>query len=220
MEQYENREKKSLPISDVLDSLNDYLDPSDPDCDLPNIVHAYQTAERIRKDHPNDEALQITGLIHDCGKFLYTIGEPDWCVVGDIHPVGCWFSQNCVYSEFFTKNPDNYDLLGIYKQNCGLDALIMTWGHDEYLYRVLNDSQHNLPIEYRKIIRFHSFYPLHGKGAYTYFVDDLDWDLIHKLKLFSSYDLYSKHDEFVLTDEIKEYYKKLLDKYFPEPLLW
>ena len=32
--------------------------------------------------------------------------------------------------------------------------------------------------------------------------------------------LYSKADEFVLTDEIKEYYDKLLTKYFPEPLVW
>ncbi|KAJ8967679.1 hypothetical protein NQ317_006441 [Molorchus minor] len=25
---------------------------------------------------------------------------------------------------------------GIYKPNCGLDNLIMSWGHDEYLYRI------------------------------------------------------------------------------------
>ncbi|MFN9979539.1 MAG: inositol oxygenase family protein [bacterium] len=28
--------------------LNNLVDESDPDLDLPNIVHAYQTAERIR----------------------------------------------------------------------------------------------------------------------------------------------------------------------------
>ena len=30
--------------------LNDLVDESDPDLDLPNIVHAFQTAERIREE--------------------------------------------------------------------------------------------------------------------------------------------------------------------------
>ena len=38
---------------------------------------------------------------------------------------------------------------------------------------------------------------------------------------FNSYDLYSKEDtEFVLTDELKEYYYELLDIIFPEELNW
>ena len=37
---------------------------------------------------------------------------------------------------------------------------------------------------------------------------------------FNQYDLYSKEDtDFVLTDEIIKYYD-LLDKYFPDDLLW
>ncbi len=32
----------------IPDMLNNLVDESDPDLDLPNIVHAYQTAERIR----------------------------------------------------------------------------------------------------------------------------------------------------------------------------
>ena len=36
--------------------LEDYVDASDPDLDLPNIVHLLQTAEAIRKDgHPDWE---------------------------------------------------------------------------------------------------------------------------------------------------------------------
>ena len=36
---------------------------------------------------------------------------------------------------------------------------------------------------------------------------------------FNQFDLYSKEDvNFVLTDEIKEYYDKLLKEYFPEEL--
>ncbi len=55
-------------IFEALDKLNDLIDESDPDLDLPNIVHAFQTAEQIRADHPDKEWFQLTGLIHDLGK--------------------------------------------------------------------------------------------------------------------------------------------------------
>ena len=53
---------------DALDKLNDLIDESDPDLDLPNIIHAFQTAERIRLDHPNEDWFQLVGLVHDLGK--------------------------------------------------------------------------------------------------------------------------------------------------------
>ena len=52
---------------------DNFIDPSDPDVDLPNSIHAYQTAERIRKKYPLDKQLQITGLIHDLGKVLFDL---------------------------------------------------------------------------------------------------------------------------------------------------
>ena len=45
------------------------VDESDPDLDLPNIVHAFQTAERIRQEHPDKEWFHLVGLIHDLGKY-------------------------------------------------------------------------------------------------------------------------------------------------------
>ncbi len=39
----------------ALEKLNDLIDESDPDNTIPNIVHAFQTGERIRQEHPNDE---------------------------------------------------------------------------------------------------------------------------------------------------------------------
>ena len=44
------------------------VDESDPDLDLPNIVHAFQTAERIRQEHPDKEWFHLIGLIHDLGE--------------------------------------------------------------------------------------------------------------------------------------------------------
>ena len=85
----------------ALEMLNELVDESDPDLDLPNIVHAFQvitifcilymctlnviiqTAERIRADHPDKEWLQLIGLIHDLGKVMAFYNEPQWCVVGE-----------------------------------------------------------------------------------------------------------------------------------------
>ena len=55
-------------VMEALEKLNDLVDESDPDIDLPNIIHAFQTAEQIRADHPDKEWFQLTGLIHDLGK--------------------------------------------------------------------------------------------------------------------------------------------------------
>lgn len=39
---------------EALDEMNKVTDDSDPDVDVPNLMHAFQTAERIREKHPND----------------------------------------------------------------------------------------------------------------------------------------------------------------------
>ena len=39
-----------MSIKQALAHMDDFIDPSDPDLDLPNSIHAYQTAERIRKN--------------------------------------------------------------------------------------------------------------------------------------------------------------------------
>ena len=45
--------------------------------------------------------------------------------------------------------------LGIYSENCGLRNVMMSWGHDEYLYWVLkNHQQCKLPEEAFYMIRY------------------------------------------------------------------
>ena len=100
-----------------------------------------------RKKHPEDKELQITGLIHDLGKVLFSFKEPNWAVVGDTYVVGCKFSKSIVYYDTLKNNKDynRYDKLGIYEYGCGLDKLYITYGHDEYLYRVLKENiNHNI----------------------------------------------------------------------------
>jgi inositol oxygenase len=130
----------------------------------------------------------LTALIHDLGKILYFMGEPQWAVVGvrflnprayqvqDTFPVGCQFADKIVYHQEFSQNPDSQHAvystrLGIYKENCGLDAVHMSWGHDEYLFQVVKDF---IPSEAAYMIRFHSFYAAHREGCYDYLMNDSD----------------------------------------------
>ena len=94
-------------IMEALEMLNDIVDESDPDLDLPNIVHAFQTAEQIRADHPDKEWFQLTGLVHDLGKIMAFYDEPQWAVVGDTFPVGCEPQSSVEYGmPSFKDNPD------------------------------------------------------------------------------------------------------------------
>ena len=225
--QYQKLDRFKMTIHRALEMLDDFVDPSDPDVDLPNSVHAYQTAERLRKQRPLQEQLQLTGLIHDLGKVLFKFGEESHSVVGDTYVVGYPFPKSIVFYETMKYNPDwnntqvNNDL-GIYKLGCGIENLKITFGHDEYLYLVLqNNKNHKLEKKYQNIIRFHSLYPWHTGKAYQELMQESDHSLLEDVLDFNQFDLYSKEDtDFKLTEEIKEYYRKLIDKYFPEELQW
>lgn len=228
LQQYENTYNQSFFMSEVLSQMDDFIDPSDPDIDEPNSFHAYQTAESIRKREPENKALQICGLIHDLGKILFKFGEPPWAVVGDTYVVGCKFPQTIVYYKTMLENPDINNpvfssKLGIYKEQCGIQNLIITAGHDEYLYNVLqrNNDKHTFPKKYQDIIRFHSFYPWHTGGSYREFMKPEDHKLLENVLDFNKYDLYSKaDDDFVVTDDIRTYYNDLITDFFPVALSW
>lgn len=73
---------------------------------------------------------------------------------------------------------------GIYKPKCGLDNVLMSWGHDEYLYQVLKHNKTTLPDEGLYMIRYHSFYPWHQSGDYTSFENEKDVEMKEWVKLF------------------------------------
>ena len=83
------------------------------------------------------------------------------------------------------------------------------------------NKNHKLDKKYQNIIRFHSLYPWHTGNAYREFMTETDANLLEDVLDFNQFDLYSKEDtDFVLTDEIKEYYQRIIDKYFPSELQW
>lgn len=213
--------KREMSTWEAMDYLNRLTDDSDPDTDLPQIEHSLQTLMAIR-DAGHPRWFQLVGLIHDLGKVLCLFDEPQWAVVGDTFPVGCRFSEKIVFPEFFAANPDSQSPeysteFGIYEQGCGLDSVLMSWGHDEYLYHVVKDY---LPDEALYMIRYHSFYPGHREGEYQHLMTDRDRELFRWVKKFSPFDLYSKSAERPNVDELRPYCEELIAEYLPPKLRW
>nr|CAD7609616.1 unnamed protein product [Timema genevievae] len=199
-------DKFESTIMEALLKLNDLVDESDPDVDVPNIVHAFQTAERIRAEYPDLDWFHLTGLIHDLGKVMAFYDEPQWAVVGDTFPVGCDWGDSIVYRDTtFKNNPDGKNpkyntKFGMYEKNCGLKNVTMSWGHDEYIY--------------------HSFYPWHSSGDYMYLCDDEDKEMLKWILTFNKYDLYSKSEVSPDIEALIPYYQTLIDKYLPRIIKW
>ncbi|MCA9152017.1 MAG: inositol oxygenase [Planctomycetales bacterium] len=214
-------QKTRMGVWEAIELLNTLVDDSDPDIDLPQIEHLMQTAEAIRADgHPR--WFVLTGLIHDLGKILCLWGEPQWAVVGDTFPVGCAFSDKIVLSQFFANNPDSQrpeyqSELGIYEEHCGLDNVLMSWGHDEYLYYVTKDY---LPLEGQYMIRYHSFYPEHRERAYGHLMNEQDREMFEWVRKFNPYDLYTKSTNRLDIDKLRPYYQELVAEFFPAEIAW
>ncbi len=213
--------RQKLGVWELMEQLDTLVDDSDPDTDLSQIEHALQTAEHARRDG-RPRWFILTGLIHDLGKVLCLFGEPQWAVVGDTFPVGCAYKDRIVYPDYFKSNPDaaNAELqtpCGIYRPNCGLDQIHMSWGHDEYLYHV---TAPHLPEEAAYIIRYHSFYPCHQEGAYRHLMDSRDERLMPWVHEFSKYDLYSKGHTRPDVKAVRPFYDELIAEYLPGKLQW
>ncbi len=225
---------KPLGLWEAMEQLNVLVDVSDPDLDLPNVQHLIQSAEAIRYDNRPDW-MQLVGLIHDLGKVMFLWGcdedgtsqAEQWGMVGDVFALGCALPDTCVYPEFNSLNPDMQDpryntTLGIYEKGCGLDALTLAWGHDEYLYRVLkNHGSNKLPEAGMVMIRYHSFYPWHSGGSYSQFLNDRDAEYLEWIRDFNRYDLYTKSQKTYTLEEIKSHYQPIAEKYLGSgPIYW
>lgn len=108
----------------------------------------------------------------------------------------------------------------MYKPQCGIDNLMMSWGHDEYLYRVMVHNNCKLPEKALAMIRYHSFYPWHAGGDYMHFCTQNDLDKLKWITEFNKYDLYTKSAGVPDIEKLWPYYEKLINKYIPGTLEW
>src|ERR1700759_3034728 len=140
-EEYFSLRKGHKTVWEAAEFLNTLVDDSDPDTDLTQIEHLLQTSEAMRRDG-QPRWMILTGFIHDLGKCLCLYGEPQWGVVGDTFPVGCAWSKDIVFPEYFAKNPARNGAryqakYGISEPNCGLDTVHMSFGPDGYIAEVM-----------------------------------------------------------------------------------
>jgi inositol oxygenase len=210
---------REMGVIEALEFLNTLVDDSDPDLELSQLDHLLQTSEAIRRDGHEDWFV-LVGLLHDLGKVLCLFGEPQWAVVGDTFPVGCPYSDRVVYAEFFADNPDSRNEryqsgTGIYEPGCGLSQVLMSWGHDEYLYHVLKDY---LPQPALYMIRYHSFYAWHREEVYGELLDDHDRAMLPWVRKFNPYDLYTKCPDRPSWEVLRPDYEALIGRYLPTTL--
>jgi len=213
--------RRRMSVWRAFDALAELHDESDPDTGLSQRDHALQTAEALRAAGA-PRWLILTGLVHDLGKVLCLFGEPQWAVVGDTFPVGCAFADEVVHAELFAANPDRREPAyasptGLYREGCGLDALLMSWGHDEYLYHVLRPW---LPEPALAVIRYHSFYALHGEGAYAWALGPGDAERLAWVRHFSRFDLYSKAHAPPDAGALRPFTERLVADFLPDEFWW
>ena len=214
---FHGKTRAEMTVWEAMEKLNTLIDESDPDTSLSQIDHLLQSAEAIRRDG-KPRWFQLIGLIHDLGKLLFFYdAQGQWDVVGDTFPVGCAFDKRIIYPDTFKGNPDYNDEIysteyGIYAPGCGLDNVMLSWGHDEYLYHIIKD-QSTIPDEGLAMVRYHSFYPWHKENAYRWMMNEKDHKMLEAVRAFNPYDLYSKSDDIPKVSELKEYYLGIIDEY-------
>ena len=226
---FRSKTRAEMTIWQAMEKLNTLIDESDPDTSLSQIEHLLQSAEAIRRDG-KPRWMQLTGLIHDLGKLLFFFdAQGQWDVVGDTFPVGCGFDEKIIYPDTFKGNPDYYNEIystkhGIYTPGCGMDNVMLSWGHDEYLYHIAK-AQSTLPDEALAMIRYHSFYPWHSAGAYMWMMNEHDQKMLEAVRAFNPYDLYSKSDDVPSVEELKvctgsEVQKGISSNFWQSPTIW
>uniref|UniRef100_A0A9I9D4A8 Inositol oxygenase n=1 Tax=Cucumis melo TaxID=3656 RepID=A0A9I9D4A8_CUCME len=187
--EYGQLNRVEMSIWECCELLNDVVDESDPDLDEPQIQHLLQTAEAIRKDYPNEDWLHLTALIHGSKIRLKEMNLAPFHKTSERY-----FSYQALVVFlngrlwYFVENPDYYNpayntKYGVYSPNCGLDNVMMSWGHDDYI-----------------------------SDAYKHLMNEEDVENLKWLRIFNKYDLYSKSKVRVNVEKVKPYYLSLIEK--------
>lgn len=225
-----------MSIKQAFAQLEGYVDSSDPDTNLPNLEHALQTAESMRKAG-EPEWFQLVGLLHDMGKIMFlwglpddgqmgTRGGPQWALGGDTWVLGCPIPECAPFPEFNHLNKDNdvaayqAGATGMYRPGCGMGTLKYAFGHDEYMYQMLRHNGAAIPEEGLAMIRYHSCYPWHTGGCYQELMAEGDAELKQWVLRFNKYDLYTKSDERPVLAKVWPHYQRLIDQMCPGELEW
>lgn len=70
------------------------------------------------------------------------------------------------------------------------------------------------------MIRYHSCYPWHNKGAYEWAFADGDEEVKAAVLRFNRFDLYTKAEERPDIPKLWPYYQNLIDRFLPGKIAW
>ncbi|OAX82694.1 hypothetical protein ACJ72_02959 [Emergomyces africanus] len=148
----------------------------------PQNEHLLQAAEAIHRDD-KPRWMQVTCLIHDLGKLLYFFGcaGPVGCLSVIPSPLDAPLMTEIIYtSKPFKDKPRLRPSIGFTGQNmrpgCGMDHVMLSWGHDEYFYNIVKDQSLLLAEAL---------------------------DMLEAVRAFNPYDLYSKSNDIPNAKELK-----------------
>lgn len=194
-----------LSVWDALDLLTDFRDTSAGASATSPIHHAFQTAETLRCAGASDWMV-VVGLVHDVGMVLARLrpgpGTDDATQWGLTGPV-----------RVLERGPPGG----------GLDRCLVSYGHGEYLYRVLTRTPGvQLPDAGMRVVRYHE---LAGwlDGDLADLEDDRDRHARAIVARFRAADDHSRPDAPVTpgtAERLKHRYLELVSQWLPDELWW
>jgi len=152
------------------------------------LIHTQQVVEGMEQDGVQDPDLYLAAILHDLGKVILLAGEAQENVIGSNMPIGA------------------------YEPGVGLEHVVLTWNHDEFMYSRIKD---HVPEHVAWLVRYHSIQiaqttPCMNQKDQTY--------LSNYLWPFRKYDGYTKSPWHVPPPSVLDKYRDLIEKTFPQPI--
>lgn len=190
------REKYKKPVFgdmyvwDLMKDLSRCIDPTDP--------ALYCVSQLVH-------TLQVVEAMEEDG-----VTDEDMIISALIHDLGKLLLLT-------DEKPENIvcmnTVITSHEKGVGLDNCVFQWNHDEFVYDRFRD---HVPDNIAWIIRYHSIMI----NSCAEFMDERDRSYTDKyLKSFRKYDMGSK-SIYNLPDRKLEDYKQLIEKHFPEPIMF
>ena len=93
----------------------------------------------------------------------------------------------------------------------------MSWGHDEYLYHVVEDYLADGGALHDSLSLVLS---RASRGQYDYLMNHQDRKMLKWVQAFNPYDLYTKSQQPPNVKELRPFYDDLIAEFFPPVVNW
>jgi Myo-inositol oxygenase len=188
---YEGEVLGRFRVWDLIVKLALCVDPTDLSLQCTSqYMHVCQIVAAMERDKELDETMLLAALVHDLGKVAMLEGETPDHVVCFTEPVG------------------------EHQPGCGLDQVVLQFGHDEIAYSRFKD---HVPEHVAWMLRYHSTVP----RACEAYMDARDREYEDKyLTKFRTYDQGTKSPAYLPAKASLNRYRDFVEQWFPKPILF